>query len=354
MRGRLKICCNAIPIDHNLLYNRNVNVLGRPVSTARKYGIYRERTYLKKENQDASLAKIVLVANMYYRNGFSQQQISETLQISRPWVSKLLTRATELGIVEIRVNSSIGENRELSDQLRSRFGLRYASAVAMRDEHTDSPAISAVNYFLSRLKPDMVVGVGWGKSISRMIANMPEIRIPGIRVVPMGGSFGTSIETMANYSAIQIAEKTGGTAIPLHAPALCASNEEYEAITSNMAFSDIEQLMGQAELALVGIGALEATRQTGIFTAEQLSDLESADALGDIVLNFVNSAGERVETDMTRRIIAADMEKIARSDKEIIAFAEGIEKVRVIRAALEGKLISSLITSEETAVALLQ
>lgn len=307
---------------------------------------------MKKENQDASLAKIVLVANMYYKNGFSQQQISEMLQISRPWVSKLLARATELGIVEIRVNSSIGENRELSDQLRSQYGLDYASAVAAGDDNNDNLAVSGANYFLSRLKPDMIVGVGWGKSLSRMIANMPEIRIPGIRFVPMGGSFGTSIETMPNYIAIQIAEKTGGTTVPLHAPALCASDEEYEAITSNSAFSDVQKLADRADILLVGIGELE--RQNGILSADQVRDLQSAGAVGDIVLNFINSKGERVETEMTRRIISTDIVKASRQGKDIIVFADGIEKIRVIRAALEGKLITALITSEETACALLQ
>lgn len=309
---------------------------------------------MKKDNQDASLAKTVLVANMYYRNGFSQQQISEMLQISRPWVSKLLTKATELGIVEIRVNSSIGENRKLSDQLRSRYGLDYASVIADGEDYNDNLAISAVNYFLSRLKPDTVVGVGWGKSISRMIANMPEVRIPGSRIVPMGGSFGISIETMANYSAIQIAAKIGGTAVPLHAPALCSSAEEYEAIVSNPSVSNIRELGEQADVILVGIGNLENAKKTGIFTEDQKKDLQSAGAVGDIVLNFIDNTGRKVETEMTRRIISMDIVKASRNGKEIIAFAEGIEKVSAIRAALEGKLITAFITSEQTARALLQ
>lgn len=309
---------------------------------------------MKKENQEASLAKIVLVANMYYRNGFSQQQISEMLQISRPWVSKLLTKATELGVVEIRVNSSIGEDRELSDQLRSKYDLAYASVIAAGDNYNDNPAISASNYFLSQLKPDMVVGIGWGKSISRMIANMPDIRIPGIKIVPLGGGFGTSTDTMANYSAIQIAEKTGGTTTLLHAPALCASVEEYEAIASNPAFSEIQVLVERADIFLVGIGELENTEQNGVFSADQIQDLKNAGAVGDIVLNFINSVGKKVETEMTQRIVSSDIVKVSRCGKQIIALAEGLEKIHVIRAALEGKLITALITSKETAQALLQ
>lgn len=309
---------------------------------------------MKKENQDASLTKIVLAANMYYKNGFSQQQISEMLQISRPWVSKLLTKATELGVVEIRVNSSVGENRELSERLCSKYGLAYASVIADGDDHNDNLAISASNYFLSQIKPNMVIGVGWGKSISRIIANMPEVRIPDIQVVPLGGSFGASIDTMANYSAIQIAEKIGGTAALLHAPALCASTEEYEAIASNPTFSDIQDRAEQADMILVGIGELESAEQTGVFTADQIQDLKSAGAVGDIVLNFIDSMGQKVQTEMTRRIISTDIVKTAHYGKEIIALAEGSGKVCAIRAALEGELITAFFTNEETACALLQ
>lgn len=55
----------------------------------------------KKENADTMLDKIVLVANLYYKNKLSQQEIAKKLNISRPWVSKLLSRAEDLGIVKI-------------------------------------------------------------------------------------------------------------------------------------------------------------------------------------------------------------------------------------------------------------
>ena len=53
----------------------------------------------KKENPDNMLDKIVLVATLYYKNKLSQQEIAKKLSISRPWVSKLLSRAEDLGIV---------------------------------------------------------------------------------------------------------------------------------------------------------------------------------------------------------------------------------------------------------------
>lgn len=311
---------------------------------------------MKKENQEASLAKIVLVANLYYKNGFSQEQISKMLQVSRPWVSKLLTKAMELGIVEIRVNASVAENRELSDKIRLKYGLKYASAVADGGNGMDNPAAAAANYFVSQLHSDTVVGIGWGNSVSRIIEEMPEIQIPNVKIVPIAGSFGISVETMPNYVAMQIAKKIGGTTVPLHAPAFCSSDEEYETMRNNPVFSSIIKQAERADIVLVGIGALDDSiiDRIGVFTKEQVSELQNAGAIGDIAMNFIDANGTSVETDTSRRIISADLGKLVQNAKEIIVYAEGKEKVRAIHAALVGGYVTSFITSEETALELLE
>ncbi len=309
---------------------------------------------MKKEHQDASLPKIILVANLYYKNKFSQQQISNVLHISRPWVSKLLTRAEEMGIVEIHVNTSVFEDRALSEQLRRRYGLQYACAVDADDESSGGAAAAAANYFLSQLQPDSIVSVGWGKSIARVIANLPHISLPDVRIIPMAGSFGTTVESMPNYSAIEIAHRLGGSSVPLHAPAMC-TQEEYQTLYSNPMFSDVLTQSQQADLFLTGIGVLDDTlaTRTGIFTEEQTAALARAGAIGDLALNFFDENGVKIETELTKRLICTDYRAAIRNARNSIVYAEGANKVPAIRAALKGKWLTSLITSAETARALL-
>ena len=59
----------------------------------------------KNEHPDLMYDKIVLVANLYYKNNLSQREIANRLNISRPWVSKLLSRAGDVGIVKIKIDS---------------------------------------------------------------------------------------------------------------------------------------------------------------------------------------------------------------------------------------------------------
>ncbi len=86
----------------------------------------------KKENPDNMLDKIVLVATLYYKNKLSQQEIAKKLSISRPWVSKLLSRAEDLGIVKIEINSPVTGNSQLEEALKEKYGLSYAASSAQK------------------------------------------------------------------------------------------------------------------------------------------------------------------------------------------------------------------------------
>lgn len=311
---------------------------------------------MRRENQDASLAKIVLAANLYYKKKYSQQKISEILQISRPWVSKLLARAEELGIVEIRVKSSVNENTELSDRLRRRFGLDYAGVIREDDSGIDHAAVAAANYFLSCLHDNVTVGIGWGKSVSRVMDNMPDIRVEGLKAVPLAGSFGDSVETLPNFNALHIASRTGGESVLLHVPAFCASAEEYETIRTSNGCSEVIEMAEAADVALLGAGSLEDSflMRSGVLNRKQREEMRGVGIVGDVSLNFFDANGERVFNDLTRRIICADIHKLRRQAESVIIFAEGEQKVETIRAILRGGLATALITNESTAAALLE
>src|SRR4029079_11007204 len=69
-------------------------------------------------------ATLVAAARLYYLQGRSQAEVAEQLRTSRSNVSRMLTEAQKLGIVEIRVNDPTGREYELEDELKATFGLR--------------------------------------------------------------------------------------------------------------------------------------------------------------------------------------------------------------------------------------
>ena len=49
---------------------------------------------------------LVNVARLYYEQGLTQDQVAKRIGVSRPLVSKMLTRAREAGIVHIEIRTA--------------------------------------------------------------------------------------------------------------------------------------------------------------------------------------------------------------------------------------------------------
>lgn len=91
----------------------------------------------KKETDDLMYNRILLAANLYYKNHFSQQEIAKRLNVSRPWVSKLLSKALELGIVKITIDSPLSGDSDLEEALQQKYNLqRLLSSIVMMHTKT--------------------------------------------------------------------------------------------------------------------------------------------------------------------------------------------------------------------------
>ena len=308
----------------------------------------------KRESPEAMLDKMVLAATLYYKEKLSQQEIAKRLNVSRPWVSKLLSRAEDLGIVKIEIVSPLSGNSELERNLCEKYGLQHAGVADKKDR--DYVSLAAAQYFVSQLESNDVVGIGWGDAISRFLRELTPLHLPNVHTVPLAGSFGATKETLPNYHAIELARKLGGQPHLLHLPAFCGSQEEYDLLSESQMWNELRHMGEHADLAAVGIGTLFSsflTRNQVLSEGEQ-KELAEAGAVGDVILHFLNEEGESVETELTKRLLRVDIAEVKKHARTVIAIAEGLEKLPVIRAALRCGLADSFFTDTETAEALLK
>lgn len=308
------------------------------------------------ENNDSMMDKIILIANLYYKSKMSQQEIAKKLNISRPWVSKLLARAEELQIVKIEVASPFTGNSALERALMDKYLIPHVSVVKTEDNAKDYVALAAANYFISHLKPEDIVGVGWGNAVSRFVSQLHPLHFPDTQIVPLAGSFGSTFDILPNYNTIQLAEIIGGTANVLHTPATCSSLEEYETLMANQHTRDLIHMAEHADIVLVGIGTFETSimPKYGILNDDEIDALKKKHALGDVALQYLDANGNRVDIDATRRMIKADIFEINNNSRITIGIAEGLNKTDIIDVALSLKLISAFFTDEQTALSLLE
>lgn len=270
-------------------------------------------------------------------------------------MSKLLTRAEEVGIVKIKICSPYGESRALERTLQEKYHLQHLTIVQHAADGEDPLAEAAAAYFLSQLRPEDTIGVGWGTSVSRLISRVDSASFPAVQVVPLAGSFGNTISHFPNFGALRLSEALGAAARVLHTPALCASNKEYRTLMANSATRTVLHQAEHADILLLGIGAFadSISPQYGIFSEAEIAALRAGGAIGDVALQYFDRSGRAIHTDMTGRMIKADIFKASTNARTSIGIAEGARKARMIDIALKQKLVNALFTNEETALALL-
>ncbi|WP_274436493.1 sugar-binding transcriptional regulator [Alicyclobacillus sp. ALC3] len=317
----------------------------------------------KISGQDEEL--LVRVAWEYYINQSSQAELAEKMGISRPTVSRLIKRARESGIVNISINSDFGPCIELEERLKSKFNIKYAAIVPTGKLSSvdvyGALGHAAARYVNSNLKRLRSIAVGWG----RTIASIPShARIdPGVtehsltEVVEMIGNFTSTGKSLHSLRlSLNLAQAYGATASVLSAPALTVDAATCETLKSHTQIKSVFDKARQADLAIASLGTVDKSStlfRLGLLNDDEFEELVHLGAVGEVLGRFFDGSGRAIPTSLDDRLVGLTLEELVRIPAVMIV-ASGGQKVRPIRAALEGGIITHLVTDENTAIGVLE
>jgi DNA-binding transcriptional regulator LsrR (DeoR family) len=307
---------------------------------------------MRTQPDEISVRKMNLAAEMYYLYDMSQKEIADRLSVSRPWVSKLLKRAKETGVVRIEINSPLAGNPDIESRIREKYHINNITVIKPLVEHDyTNISVAAASYLISHVKNTDVIGVSWGMSIAHMIEHVVDMNLPGVNIVPIVGGAGSDAECLSNTNVTNLSGALGAECMLLHANACCSDMEERRILMSNQRVKEIIDLGEKADIALLGIGDLENSRiLSGQYVSDtDLQQIRDQEVVGDIAFRFLTKDGEIADIDFNKRVIGCDLKKISRNAREVIAIAYGTEKAEVIKAALKSGLITTLFTDLDTA-----
>lgn len=310
---------------------------------------------MRTQPDEISVRKMNLAAEMYYIYDMSQKEIADRLNVSRPWVSKLLKRAKETGVVRIEINSPLAGNPEIESRIRAKYHIPNITVIRpLVDRDYTNISVAAASYLISHVKSTDVIGVSWGMSIAHMIEHVVDMNLPGVSIVPIVGGAGSDAVCLSNTNVTNLSEALGSECMLLHANACCSDLEEWRILMSNQRVREVIDLGEKADIALLGIGDLANSRiLSGQYVSSRdLQQIRDKDVVGDIAFRFLTRDGEIADIDFNKRVIGCDIQKISKNAREVIAIAYGTEKADVIRAALKSGLITTLFTDLDTAALL--
>jgi deoxyribonucleoside regulator len=309
---------------------------------------------------DDSDSDVTSVARLYYLDGLGQQAIAAMLGVSRSTVSRSLTAARERGIVRISVEPYDPRDAGLERKLSDRFQLRHAVVIRTLGRSAETVR-RTVGYYAAaavaeRFQPGQTMGVAGGRTLYELVHAFAARHPPTKpRVVQLMGNIGptTSAIDAVELSRI-LASRFDGTFYTLNAPAFASDRRTRDVFIDHEHIRTVRKLFDALDMALVGIGSLDESAfvERGVLTAADFARLRSAGATGEICGRFYDRAGRECETDYRDRVISVELDELRRC-QEVIGVTNGPRRARAVHAALQGRLVNSLVIDQQGAEALL-
>ncbi len=308
------------------------------------------------------------VAQQYYLDDLTQEQIARRVGVSRSNISRMLKEARERGIVEIRVHHPLRTAPSLQQALQAALPLHLQEALvlaAAADDEAprlaggpDGRAVSrqlgalAARYLNERIADDAVVGVGWGSTVYDVVTSGYFHRKRGISVVQLMGSVGGATPDIdGGQVASRLGRALGGKVFYLQAPMVVTDAGVRAGLLRDQHIRKTMEMARRADILLFSVGAV--TQASGIFRAGYLteSDLEyiqGQGAVGDICGVYFRQDGAPCSLELEERTIAASGD-VMRCAPLRVGVGRGAAKALPSIGAIRAGLINVLVTEEECA-----
>ncbi len=290
---------------------------------------------------------------MYYVDDRNQEQIARDLAVSRPTVSRLLRRARDEGIVEIRVRGTLPEVAGHEQQLLEAFPQLNAATVA--PVATDGGARTAVARAGGLLIDDLVaepgttLAVGWGRTLGQMAASVRPRHTEAVTICDAVGHApeipgATSLEVTR-----RLAESLGAASVHLPTPALMRPRAAARMLVGTEQVRTALRRAREAPSAVVSLGGVTDDTpliRPGLLSSEEWESLVGEGIVGDVLGHFLDEAGEEHQPDDVTWI-GLSLDDL-RAKERVLGLVVGRSRAKIGAVAIRAGLITHLVTDTGT------
>ncbi|MCI9001312.1 MAG: transcriptional regulator [Oscillibacter sp.] len=300
--------------------------------------------------------KLAYVARRYYLEDQRQSDIAQELGVSRPLISRMLSEARELGIVEITIHEPGARTARLLERLRLSSSIRGGVLVE------DGKDNDATNQALSQGAVELLgqlgarrLGVGWGYLIGQLVTWLEEHPQPDSAVTDICPLVGNASIPARNYQSNEnvrlMAQQLGATPHFLYLPALPESLEEKQVLCSTEVYRQTHQQWERLDTALVNIGDYPSSpdfaslvRYGGL--------LQQQRACGRMLIYYFNEGGTVIQSDQDFAI-QIPLETLKRCPN-IIGVCSANTSAKALGGALKSGLFTHIVARRDLVGGLLE
>ena len=302
----------------------------------------------------------IRAAWLHYAGGLTQAAVAKRLGLPSVKAHRLIARAVDAGIVRVSIDGAIVECVELEQALCRQFGLGFCEvAPDLGEDGLPLRSLGMAGASWLRREVELagaggVIGLGHGRTLAAAVQQLPRLDASGLRFVSLIG--GLTRKYAANpYDVMHtMAARTGAQSFVLPVPFFVNSAEDRAVLLAQPGVRDIFDMARAAPLKVVGIGTADAGAQSvssGMIEPREIAEITRIGGLGEMLGHFFDAKGRVVETGLTARLLAVDLD--GPKGARIVAIAGGPGKAAAVGAVLASGHLHGLITDEATARALL-
>ena len=299
------------------------------------------------------------VAWLYYIENLTQKEIARRFNMSRVKVTRLLKKAREEGLVEIRIANVRTSHLPLESSLRKEFGLSDAMVIPTPVRPQDlRPALGeAAAAYLSRiLRPGVLVGLGMGRTLAEIPGHMEPQKNGICHFIEMVGGIGRGLSFDSYKVSSLLADHCGGEVEHIYTPVIVETAAARQALLCDPQIRSALDRAAKSDLALVSVGTVDRDSflfQAGYTDEAGIEMLQNRGAVGDILGHFFDINGQPVPCPIDDRLIGLSLDELKHIPM-VVCVAGGPPKVQSILGALRGGCVNALITDEDTARAIVE
>lgn len=304
---------------------------------------------------ERKMALLVKVAQMYYEDDLSQEEIARSIGLSRPYVSRLLADAKEMGIVQFKVLNPLKGESDLERRIRTKTHLEKViiSSITQNTSRMHTLSRKAVDYLEDIVQDGDIIGFSWGTTIYSVTNLLGQKRkYPDIVAAQLCGGISNlehdiyCFEIARNFSKAWEAKP-----YVLTCPAIVSSKRLKEAFLSDSNINKVMSYGYDSNIALMTMGTFglqSSLYRAGYLDEKEVMSLAEKGAIGDICTHVIDAEGNICDPELDERTMSVPLDVIKKK-KVRIGVACGQSKVDSICASIRAEIINVLVIDEETA-----
>lgn len=309
-----------------------------------------------RHGEDASLA--TRAAWLHYAGGLTQSEVAKRLGLTSLKAHRLITRATQEGLVKVFIDGDVTECVELENAIAARFGLATCEVVPEFDAD-DLPlralGIAGAQFLKREIERggEALIGMGHGRTLAASVEYLPRMPAGGARFVSLLGGITRKYAANPHDVIHRLAERTGAESYTIPVPMFANTREDRAVLLGQKGIREVFDLARSADLLVAGIGTTEHEASlvaTGMIERHEIDEIKADGGVGELLGHFFDREGRAVETTLSDRTLALGREEL--KGRRMVAVAGGRVKVAAIVSVLKSGALDGLITDERTARAL--